>query len=298
MYSHGWYKIGFEREFNQELNPVSVGSKRLVAINTDDGVRVIDANCPHRGAHLAYGGKLDCESVICPFHEYKISFSKSESGDYTVREYETLSVSGIVFVRLSDTHDNGFPEFMRQLAEENTIHPGFTMRIKCSRPELIIENGFDYTHFQPVHGVQAEPFMPEVTEIGNLQVKSNFLIKTQRPFNGEPAGTIVRTPMQINGFSPYLSVAQIRGRAAMTFISSVNLVDDCTTLLRFSLGLPKDVYGPNPAPQMVEQMLKGNRAGIGDDVVIWEQISLSAPRNFTTQDKAVLAFQGFCKSFY
>jgi hypothetical protein len=187
---------------------------------------------------------------------------------------------------------------MKKLAEENTIHPGFTMEIQCARPELIIENGFDYTHFQPVHGVEAEPFSPEIIETGSLQVKSNFVVKTTRPSPDQPAGTIIKIPTQINGFSPYLSVAQIKGRNAMTFITSVNPINDCTTLLRFSLGLPKSIYGPNPAPQMVQQMLKGNRTGIQDDQVIWEKISLTAPRNFTTQDKAVLAFQGFCKSFF
>lgn len=298
MYNHGWYKVGFERDFTSELNPISVGPKRLVAIKSENGIRVIDANCPHRGAHLAYGGTLDCEAVICPFHRYKISFGGDAKGDYTVREYKTMTVSGIVFARLSDSHDNGFPEFIKALADSHTIHPGFLMNIRCARPEMIIENGFDYTHFRPVHGVDAEPFSPEVTDEGNLRVISHFLIKLIRPFDGKPAGSIIKTPAQMNAFSPYLSVAQIKGRSAMTFITSVNPQDDCTTLLRFSLGLPKGVYGPNPPPQMVQQMLKGNRSGIQDDQVIWEQMSLTAPRNFTTQDKAVLAFQGFCKSFY
>ena len=84
----------------------------------------------------------------------------------------------------------------------------------------------------------------------------------------------------------------------MTFITSVNPIKECATLLRFSLALPKSIYGENPNPEMVKQMLHGNRTGIQDDQVIWEQISLTAPRNFTTQDKAVLAFQGFCKSFF
>jgi 3-ketosteroid 9alpha-monooxygenase subunit A len=298
MYCHGWYKVAFERDLKSDLTPITIGPKRLVLACTDQGIRAFDADCPHRGAHLAYGGMLDGNCVICPFHRYRIGFGKDADGEFQVQEYETLVVDGIIFLRLSDSHDNGFADFITCLAEDHTLHPGFTMEIKCARPELIIENGFDNTHFRPVHGVDAAKFVPEIDELGSLRVDSTFYVKTKRPMGPQPAGAIVKTPLQLNAFSPYLSVAQLKGRRASVFITSVNPVSECTTLLRFSLALPKKFYGEHPSAKMVAGMLQGNKSGIQDDQVIWENLSLTSPPNFTAQDQAVLAFQEFCERFH
>lgn len=296
-YSHGWYKLAFERDLSDELTPATVGPQRFVIARTDQGIRVFDADCPHRGAHLAYGGKLDRDAVICPFHRYRIGMGRDAIGDFQVREYETLVMSGIIFVQLSSSHDNGFVEFMHQLAETHTINPGFVMDIKCP-PEIIIENGFDNTHFQPVHGVDANKFVPQIDEHGSLVVKSSFIHGTDHHASGQAATTASETPMQLNAFSPYLSVAQLGGKMSMAFMTSVNPLSKKLTRLRFSLALPRAKYGPSVPERVLEAMLQGNKTGIQYDMVIWENMSFTSPRNHTAQDKAVLAFEEFCQRFH
>ena len=34
-------------------------------------VFVTDAYCPHLGAHLGFGGKVEGDCIKCPFHEWK-----------------------------------------------------------------------------------------------------------------------------------------------------------------------------------------------------------------------------------
>ncbi len=295
-YQHGWYKLAFVRDLSEELTPATIGSHRFVIARTDEGVRVVDADCPHRGAHLGYGGTLDRNCIVCPFHRYRIGFGGETVGDFQVREYKTLVAGGSVFVQLSDAHDNGFEDFMGRLAEDHTINPGFTMDIKCP-PEIIIENGFDNNHFRPVHGVDAGKFVPVLDEEGSLRVNSFFFYRTEKFTMNMPVGTKIETPLQINAFSPFLSVAQLGGRMPMVFITSVNPIGERLTRLRFSLALSKKVYG-NPAPQRVlDSMLQGNRVGIQCDAVIWENMSFTSPRNHTAQDAAVLAFEEYCHRF-
>src|SRR5207237_8604951 len=44
----------------------------LVAFRTQDGgARVLDAFCPHLGAHLGYGGRVEESTIRCPFHAWR-----------------------------------------------------------------------------------------------------------------------------------------------------------------------------------------------------------------------------------
>ncbi|MEV6419914.1 Rieske 2Fe-2S domain-containing protein [Streptomyces sp. NPDC051662] len=47
----------------------------LVAYRTREGiVRVVDPYCPHLGAHLGFGGLVDGENIVCPFHHFAYEF--------------------------------------------------------------------------------------------------------------------------------------------------------------------------------------------------------------------------------
>lgn len=295
-YTHGWYKLAFERDLSEELTPATVGPHRLVIARSAEDVRVFDADCPHRGAHLAYGGKLDRGAVVCPFHRYRIAIGPEATGDFAVREYATLCIGGVVFVRLSHGHDNGFPALMRRLAASHTINPGFVLDIKCP-PEIIIENGFDNAHFRPVHGVDADKFVPFIDEQGSLSVQSSFLHHDAGASGERRAETHFETPLQLNAFSPYLSVAQLGGRMPVVFITSVNPIGPSLTRLHFSLALAKAHYGDPPPERMLSSMLQGSRSGILCDAVIWENLSFSSPRKYTAQDAAVRAFENYCQRF-
>src|SRR3954471_10338253 len=94
---YGWYQLAFERELSAELTPLR-SALPLVALRTRKGVRVFDAVCPHRGAHLGFGGRADQDAIICPFHGYRIGIgTQCEEKAYRVREYSTLLVGGMLF---------------------------------------------------------------------------------------------------------------------------------------------------------------------------------------------------------
>lgn len=69
-YPNGW----FAAAFSHQLKPGSVlrvpfAGQDLVLYRTRSGlVRAIDPYCPHLGAHLGYGGRVDGENIVCPFH--------------------------------------------------------------------------------------------------------------------------------------------------------------------------------------------------------------------------------------
>jgi nitrite reductase/ring-hydroxylating ferredoxin subunit len=49
----------------------SVADEEIIAqTNTSGELRVFDAFCPHQGAHLGHGGRMDGELLRCPFHGF------------------------------------------------------------------------------------------------------------------------------------------------------------------------------------------------------------------------------------
>ncbi len=54
-----------------KVNSFTVGGEELVAIKTSRGeLKVFEAHCPHQGAHLGFGGKLEQDCISCPFHKF------------------------------------------------------------------------------------------------------------------------------------------------------------------------------------------------------------------------------------
>jgi 3-ketosteroid 9alpha-monooxygenase subunit A len=66
----GWFMIGWSADFAEgRTRPLNYLGHDLVAYRTADGeLPVLDAHCPHLGAHIGHGGKVNGDCVECPYH--------------------------------------------------------------------------------------------------------------------------------------------------------------------------------------------------------------------------------------
>ena len=66
----GWFMVGWSAEFPVgEVRPLHYFGEDLVAWRTDDGaLQIMDAHCPHLGAHIGHHGKVHGDCVQCPYH--------------------------------------------------------------------------------------------------------------------------------------------------------------------------------------------------------------------------------------
>ena len=69
----GWHQVGRIDEIAQgEMKTVQAFGEQLVLFRGEDGTAgLIEAYCPHMGAHLGCGGKVVGNSVQCPFHAWE-----------------------------------------------------------------------------------------------------------------------------------------------------------------------------------------------------------------------------------
>src|SRR6476660_6272033 len=72
----GWFLVGFSDDIPPGVvQPLRYFSRDLVMWRgQEDGkLYCLDAFCGHNGAHLGYGGKVDGDCIVCPFHAWKWS---------------------------------------------------------------------------------------------------------------------------------------------------------------------------------------------------------------------------------
>ena len=72
-YPNGWFQVAYSDELPAGgVMPLEYFGKHLVLYRGEDGQAfVLDAYCPHLGAHLGYGGKVVGNCIKCPFHSWK-----------------------------------------------------------------------------------------------------------------------------------------------------------------------------------------------------------------------------------
>ena len=72
---NGWFAVSYSDEIKpSEVKPLEYFGKPLVVYRTEAGeARVIDAHCPHLGAHLGFGGAVVGDTVRFEFIQHTFS---------------------------------------------------------------------------------------------------------------------------------------------------------------------------------------------------------------------------------
>ncbi len=162
---NGWYAIAASADLGpgDVLSTVAVERELVVFRDHDGTVGVIDAHCPHLGAHLG-GGTVESGCLRCPYHGWRFDTSGAcveipySDGRVPSRArataYPTVEQDGMVLFWF---HVGGAePAYSVPSVEERTM-AGYTAAIEF-RSELVAslqdmaENNVDYTHFRFVHG--------------------------------------------------------------------------------------------------------------------------------------------------
>lgn len=296
----GWYQVGFERELTEKLTPVTIGRLPLMLVRTQGGFQAFDAICPHRGAHLAYGGQLEGDAIRCPFHGHRIGLGEHCDGEFKVRGYRTLSVGGLVFVLISDRHENGFSRLMEQLNQTHFFVQGFTLRANTPA-EMVVENGFDRAHFRHVHGLKTDPDLHLApSNNGELIIEGRFQASAFDSVWHSDAPDRIKTEIGFLAriFSPNLCVSRLgEGSGHHLVLSGATPNGDGSCTIRVSVAAPAGADGRPPSEQAIRALLRDSKLAYEQDMMIWEHRAPDAPSRFHADDDLVIEFHRFCKGF-
>ena len=305
MLHSGWYLPVFLSELTAEVSPLAIGDRRLVAVRENGRVRIFDGSCPHRGAHLGYGGKLDGNCLVCPFHGKRIVLGDTAK-HWHVPEYEVAQWGDAVFVRLSadEDGDRGFSETRKELDAAYPLVAALVQPIAAAA-DLITENAFDADHFTALHkvpklaGMQTRP-----GDHGELAIEGEFLmqtspwqaerIKEQVRWNTVRTGTVrwdYRARFYARAFSPGLVVTLFGPPENRHVIITAAVPAGSGCVARVAVGVQDEQAEELPV------LIAGSLRALAEDRVLWEHLDLGIVPRYDARDAPVIAFRAFCADF-
>lgn len=71
-YPNGWYGIleSCLLKVSEAIFISCLGEQLVVYRTQNNKVFIVDAYCPHLGANLGVGGRVDGDCIVCPFHQW------------------------------------------------------------------------------------------------------------------------------------------------------------------------------------------------------------------------------------
>ena len=108
-YPNGWTRVARSEELGPRgVLPLRYFGRDLVLFRAESGEpHVLDAHCPHLGAHLGVGGVVEGEGIRCPFHAWhwsgdgtclEVPYAKRTPRGARTRAWETCERNGFVFM--------------------------------------------------------------------------------------------------------------------------------------------------------------------------------------------------------
>jgi 3-ketosteroid 9alpha-monooxygenase subunit A len=304
-YPDGWFQIAYSDELGPgAVMPLRYFGKDLVLFRTEAGeAKLLDAHCPHLGAHLGHGGKVKGDCIECPFHAWKFDGGgacveipygpagkkippRAQLGTWHLRD-----VNGLL---MAWHHSAGAPPLWEIPAlpeygsPEWTPYERRTWKIRTHNQEMA-ENAVDSAHFLFLHGTQEMPTTHAETHGHVLHSHSSTLMKTPQ---GKARGEV---DVHAHGFG--FTTTRFKGIVETLLIASATAIDEDYCQLRFSFMVKKMVNEGVTSTVGFAFQREVNRQ-LEQDIPIWENKIYVHPPLLVDGDGPIGLFRRWAKQFY
>ena len=294
----GWYSVARGRELGVgEVQRVYAFDRELALFRTREGKAVLlDAFCPHLGAHLGVEGRVVGESIRCPFHGWRfgtdgaceeIPYCEDIPERARVRAWHVSETNGDImawFHPRGEAPTFDVPE-VTELDDDEWTDPQYWEFTIPNHVQNIAENVCDPVHFQFVHRQpETPPNEITVAEDGRVltltadakdAVHPNILTAIVH----NPGLAIVRTT-----YGP---------GAEMLVYSTAQPTGPNETHMRWSLTVRKEIVD-----LVGDDVMRGIKEGINDDFPIWQHKIYRKKPVFCKADEGLVTFRKWVRQFY
>lgn len=294
---NGWFAAAWSRDLRKgEVQRLYAFERELVLFRTRSGEAVVlDAFCPHMGAHLGIDGKVVGETVACPYHGWQfdrggscthIPYCDEIPSRAKVRGWPVLERNHMIFVwhhaegaapdwepsEVADLYSDDWSE-VRYAEFETDVHV-----------QDMAENSCDPVHFQYVH---KSPTVPEM----EINIDGRVL-KMKAKFANPVVGTHDLTS-DVEG----IGLAIVRssygpGMEMITYSSSLP-IERNRTLTRWALTVTNNIVD-----MVGDDHMNGILAGVQQDVPIWKNKVHRQKPLFCKADGYLVEFRKWIRQFY
>jgi phenylpropionate dioxygenase-like ring-hydroxylating dioxygenase large terminal subunit len=297
----GWFQVGYTSELAVgQVVPLSYFNTELVMFRTSDGTaHVLDAFCPHLGAHLGHGGRVEDDQLICPFHAWQfngegkctaIPYAETIPGRANLTSWAVSELNGLIMVwhdaagrapmwempRIEEAYSDGWTDIRTKRWTVNTCN------------QEMAENQVDAAHFLYLHGTAKMPVTKTKRRKHHLVTHSTTAMST-------PAG-VVEGNIEVNAWGFGFTTTRFTGLVETLLMSSASPITNERSELFFSF--------------MVRDIGKGITGGIGkafmaeisrqleQDIPIWEHKTYIDRPLLVKGDGPIGPFRAWAKQFY
>jgi phenylpropionate dioxygenase-like ring-hydroxylating dioxygenase large terminal subunit len=292
---HGWYAVDYTSELKAgDVKPLHYFGQDLVLFRTESGeASLLKAFCPHLGAHLGYGGKVEGESISCPFHAWKfdgngfctdVPYAKrmppKVDGQRAIDSYPLVERNQMIWAWY---HPQGVEplfeveEFEELNSDDWTPMDTFDWQINTIIQETG-ENAADIAHFVTVHGALGMPDGVVTLEghkrLTMMESKTSHIDEEGKVHRDDQVGDPAK--LESWNIGPGLTYQRFSRMFDIVMMGTVTPIDDQNILLRFNFSMPKE------QTEMHRLYANGFRDEVKyqveQDIPIWEnKVYLDAP---------------------
>lgn len=314
----GWFQVAYSHELEVAASmPLRYFGSDLVLFRTEDGeAKVLDAYCPHMGAHLGYGirghagggSAVSGDSIVCPFHGWAYNGEgqctdvpyadklppKVARGEQVIRSWQVREVNQVIWVWYHPQHAQ--PSFEPEVIEEAT--PGndawSTPKIHTwdigTHMQEIGENAVDAAHFLYVHGTQNIP-MPEVLDFNGINRSGRLVSKMSTP-RGEITGII-----ENRNTGPGQATVRFSGICETVLMANLTPIDEENSKAFYAF-FQKKVDGREPVGGVADAIVADICKQMDEDRIIWQHKQYFDKPMLCDNDGPFAKFRKWYAQFY
>jgi phenylpropionate dioxygenase-like ring-hydroxylating dioxygenase large terminal subunit len=297
----GWFCVSWSKDLEPgQVKPIRYFARDLVLFRTSDGqAHVLDAHCPHLGAHMGHGGVLEDDQLVCPFHAWRfdgagkctdVPYATKQPKKCSVKSWTVNEINGMVMV----WHDLAGREPMWEMPVISEHgDPGWTeLRYRqwvintCNQE--MAENQVDTAHFRYLHGTTEMPVATVERQGHRLITHSTTGMSTAMgPVDGK---------IEVNAWGFGFTTTRFTGLVETLLLSSATPIESDKSELWFGF--------------TVRDIGKGITGGVGkafmfeisrqleQDIPVWENKIYIHPPVLVDGDGPIGRFRAWASQFY
>ncbi len=299
---NGWFAVGWSHELAEgQVEAIRCFGRDLVLFRSRSGEpALLDAYCPHLGAHLGVGGRVVGDTVRCPFHGWRfdatgrcveIPHCRTIPPRAKLRGWDVVEKNGMIFgwYHAEEKPPDWEIPTIGEIGDPDWTEP---RRIDLEVPvhlQELAENNCDPAHFEFVHGSPGlPPSEMEMSEGGRF-------FRMSSPFQKEaPEGAL---EVQVVRDTWGLGLSTVRNEGipgvGLMLFSSTTPVEVDRSIMRWSLSVTRNIadgYG--------EEFLEAIVNGVRQDIPIWSNKIHRAQPVLCETDRYIAEFRRWTRQFY
>ena len=299
---YGWFHVCYSDELpNGAVLAFRFFGREVVLFRTAQGrAHLVDAFCPHLGAHLGHGGRVVGESLVCPFHGWHfdgegvcvdIPYARSGSklvGRRCLQTWEVCEANRSIFAWYHPGSARPHFEVVRlpELTHSDEQWTPLLRRrwvVRCHIQEAH-ENIADRAHFACVHGL--EPSLQYSFEGHRSRIV----------MDSAPPGVSLPTRIVTERNGPGQSWAHYEGFPRFLVLDTVTPIDD--ERVAFNVAVTFHGLGAERMRAVHEKVLGDICAQVERDIPIFEHKIYRSKPLYCEQDGPIAEFRKWYGQFY